>query len=127
MNPRLSSVGKEVQSAQVLYLKPDPLHFHEKPYKLRYDPGEEIPRSNCVNETQTITVKNLRGVEQHATLENDGFMWLPFHTSLTTEELYTPEVVQDRYYSEVRSLLFQHLGASRIEILEHQVCLRSWK
>ncbi|KAF2727238.1 hypothetical protein EJ04DRAFT_506033 [Polyplosphaeria fusca] len=112
--------GSDVQTAEVLYLKRDGIHAHEKPYKLRYDPGEGNPRSNCTNETRTIEIRNLRGVEGMVTMEDDGFMWLPLQSSLAYDDFWDPARVREVYYNEIRQLLFETLRPSHIEILEHQ-------
>ncbi|ORX98665.1 hypothetical protein BCR34DRAFT_640632 [Clohesyomyces aquaticus] len=88
---KLSPNVSGVQTADVLYLKREAHHQHEKPFKLRYDPGEGIPRSNCTNESCNIKIHDLRGNESSASLKSNGFAWLPLRSSLASEEFYDDE------------------------------------
>lgn len=111
----------DTQKAEVLYLKREAHHEHEKPYKLRYDPGNGFPRTNCANEPHSISIQSLRGNEDRLTLERDGFAWLPLRSSLSPDQFYKAENVKSQYYSEIRSLIMDYLRPSHLKVLEHQV------
>jgi hypothetical protein len=112
----------DAKTTNVLYLKRDERYLYEKPYKLRYDPGEGISRTNCTNESKTIEVRSLRGNENQLTLDEHGFTWLELHSALSSDEFYKAEQVEKVYYAELRHLLKELLLPDRIEFLEHQVC-----
>ena len=113
------------QVASFLYLEPDPRHEKEKPYKLRYEPGEGIPRSNMSNEKQDgIVVRDVRNEEQESLAER-GYTWVKLQSALSPDEFYDETKVKEIYYAELRELLQKLLNPKRIEILEHNVCYAS--
>jgi len=113
------------QVASFLYLEPDPRHEKEKPYKLRYEPGEGIPRSNVSNEKQDgIVVRDVRNEEQESLAER-GYTWVNLQSALSPDEFYDETKVKEIYYAELRGLLQKLLNPKRIEILEHNVCCTS--
>jgi hypothetical protein len=97
-------------------------HQEEKPYKLRYDPGDEIQRTNCTNESvDGIKVYNIRGGEHEFTIEKEGFAVVQLESKLTPEEFYDDDKVKMVYYEELKELLKNRSGATRVEVLEHGV------
>lgn len=115
------SAGVNHVTASFLYLQRDAIHLREKPYKLRYDPGEGIPRTNIKNERRDgITITDIRGNEE-ARFDERGYTWLRLESALSPEQFYDNDAVRTVYYQELRSLLHQLLNPSRIEILEHRV------
>jgi len=106
----------------LVFLKRDSKFLTEKPYRLRYDPGGEIPRTNCETQVQTdVLVRDIRGSEAKYTLDRNGFQVLRLDSKLAPEEFHDRERVKDVYYEELRELLMQELGAKRVEVLEHGV------
>lgn len=109
-------------STDLVFLKPDEKFLYEKPYRLRYDPGDEIPRSNC--ETQihkNIAIHDIRGAEAKYTLDRNGFQVLKLESKLTPQEFHNEERVRSVYYEELKELLKRTFGAKRVEVLEHGV------
>ena len=107
---------------ELVFLRRESKHNTEKPYKLQYDPGEGLPRSNCINEATTdITIQDIRGRENQFTLEREGFAYRRMKSSLAPEEFYHEERVKKVYYQELQQFLMKNLGAKRVEILEHGV------
>jgi len=106
----------------LIFLKPDEKHLHEKPYRLRYDPGGTIPRTNCETQVQkNVLVHDIRGTEAKYTLDRNGFQVLKMESRLTPEEFHDRERVKSVYYDELKELLKRTFGARRVEILEHGV------
>src|ERR1700750_1613222 len=91
---------------ELWFLQREDKHEAEKPYKLRYDPGEDVPRSNCTNElVHQITVHDIRGREGDFTIEREGFTVSRLVTKLTPEEFDDDKKIQEVYYAELRELL----------------------
>jgi hypothetical protein len=106
----------------LIFLKRDSKFLTEKPYRLRYDPGGEFPRTNCETQVQTnVLVRDIRGSEVKYTLNRNGFQVLRMNSKLTPEEFHDRELVKGIYYEELSDLLKRELGAKRVEILEHGV------
>jgi hypothetical protein len=106
----------------LVFLHRDDKHKTEKPYKLQYDPGENIPRWNCVNENQSdIRLHDIRGRETEFTLEKQGFAVYNLNSKLLPADYDDETKVKKVYYEELRALLKKRLGVSRVEILEYGV------
>jgi hypothetical protein len=106
----------------LVFLHKDEKHKTEKPYKLQYDPGEDIPRWNCENESQSgIRIHDIRGKEDQFTLEKQGFAVYNLHSKLSPEDFDDESKVKKVYYEELKKLLKETLGARRVEILEYGV------
>lgn len=107
----------------LIFLKPDSRYIHEKPYRLRYDPGDAIPRTNCETDVKRdVTVRDIRGRETDYTLNRNGFQVVRLDSKLTPEDFHDRAKVKAVYYQELRELLQRTLGAKKVEVLEHGVC-----
>jgi hypothetical protein len=107
---------------ELVFLQRDEKHKAEKPYKLQYDPGEDIPRWNCQNEAQSgIRVHDIRGREKEFGLEKQGFAVFKLESKLAPEDFDDEQKVKKIYYQELSRLLRETLGAKRVEILEHGI------
>lgn len=110
----------------LIFLKPDPKYDHEKPYRLRYDPGDAIPRTNCETDVQKgIIVHDIRGREAEYTLNRNGFQVVRLDSKLTPDDFHDRAKVKAVYYQELKDLLKRTLGAKRVEVLEHGVSSHS--
>jgi hypothetical protein len=117
----LPSGKKNHVTASFLYLQRDAIHRQEKPYKLRYDPGEGISRTNIKNEKREgVVITDIRGNEE-ANFDKRGYTWMRLESALSPEQFYDKDAVRQTYYAELRNLLHQLLKPSRVEILEHTV------
>ncbi|KAH7396720.1 putative CmcJ-like methyltransferase [Phaeosphaeria sp. MPI-PUGE-AT-0046c] len=106
----------------LIFLKPDPKYAHEKPYRLRYDPGEAIPRTNCETKVQkNVTIHDIRGKEAEYTLHRNGFQVARLDSKLKPDDFHDRAKVKSVYYPELKELLKQTLGAQRVEVLEHGI------
>ncbi|KAF2736408.1 putative CmcJ-like methyltransferase [Polyplosphaeria fusca] len=108
--------------ASLTFLKPDPLHDHEKPYRLRYDPGPGIPRTNCTTLSQeNIVIKDIRGQEDAYSLDQNGFEVVELESELSPKAFLDIERVKDVWYDELSTMLKNRYGAKRVEVLEHGI------
>jgi hypothetical protein len=121
----------------LVFLRRESKHNTEKPFKLQYDPGEGLPRTNCINEgTNDITIHDFRGKEEDFTLEQQGFAVRSLRSKLEPDEFLDDDKVKSVYYDELKELVKRELGAKRVEVLEHgartalsllsPVCTLSW-
>ena len=109
-------------TSELVFLQRDPIHETEKPYKLQYDPGNGLPRKNCVDELREgIVIHDIRGKEHEFTLEQNGFCMAKLESKLRPEDFDDDSNVKKVYYSELKLLLETKFKASRVEILEHGV------
>lgn len=109
----------------LVYLKRDERHEHEKPYRLQYEPEEGLPRSNFeIERRKSIQIHDMRGKEDVFTMESNGFEILHLDSKMLPEDFDNEERVKTIYYDELRTLLRKHFKARRVEILEHGVSYR---
>lgn len=119
----LATKGVNDILTSLVHLRRDIVHQTVKPYRLQYDPGEVLPRTNCANETrQDILIRDLRSCDQGFTFERNGFDVLNLDTQLQVDQFYNTLQVKNVFYPEVRALLYEYFNdAKRVEIMEHQV------
>lgn len=109
-------------SSNLIYLERDDKHTQEKPYKLQYDPGDSLPRTNTVNKQHgPISIHDLRSLEKPMSFDKNGFCVVDLATHLEPEDFYDAQKVKNGYYPELQALLLDKFGAARVEILEHLV------
>jgi hypothetical protein len=106
----------------LVFLQREDKHKTEKPYKLQYDPGDDIPRWNCKNETQSgVRIHDIRGKEDQFTLDKQGFAVYRLNSKLSPEDFDDDAKVKKVYYHELSQLLIDTLGAARVEVLEYGI------
>ncbi|KAF6228795.1 hypothetical protein HO173_011643 [Letharia columbiana] len=122
--PKIKAASDTVEdiAVELIHLVRTDLHEREKPYKLQYDPGNGIPRSNCTNQIyDSIIVRDLRACRESLSFDVNGFTVLDMESKLKSSEFYDEARVKDVYYMELKDLLCQFFDSSRVEILEHSV------
>ena len=107
--------------APIYYLRRDEIHSDIKPFKLTYDPGKEIPRSNCTYEKVYTLISDLRHETKPYNFTENGFNLLPLASALSPDQFDDRHLVESIYYEELRQLLIRFFRATRVEILEHIV------
>ncbi|KAF2117450.1 hypothetical protein BDV96DRAFT_611800 [Lophiotrema nucula] len=116
------AVVPEDVTTTLAFLKPDPRHEQEKPYRMRYDPGPDIPRTNCETQSQSdITIHDIRHVKGDYMLERNGFEVVELKSRLAAEEFYDEEKVKNVWYLELKEMCKRKYGAKRVEVLEHGI------
>lgn len=122
--PKIKAASDTVEdiAVELIHLVRTDLHEREKPYKLQYDPGNGIPRSNCTNQIyDSIIVRDLRACRESLSFDVNGFTVLDMESKLKSSEFYDEARVKDVYYMELKDLLCQFFDSSRVEILEHSI------
>lgn len=122
--------GNQVPSKDVfsnlLFLRKSELHNETKPYKLNYDPGDALPRTNTTNESCTVSIRDLRERLNQFSYDRNGFTVLDMESKLRPEDFDDLVLVKTVYYREVQALLLDFFGATRVEIMEHMVNRILW-
>ena len=107
---------------ELVFLEHDSRHRTEKPYKLQYDPGDEIPRWNCQNEPHNgIRIEDMRGREHDFSISTHGFQVMKLSSQLPAVDFYDDAKVKTVYYDELKTLLKASFRADGVEILEHGI------
>lgn len=106
-------------SAPVMFLKPDPLYDHEKPYAIASDPPPGIKKSNISNISYETIITNSRGYETEFSLYTTGFEWVRQPLVLSSKD----EEGIDKYIATMESFLKRHLSASSVIAYDYVVCI----
>ena len=109
----------------LVHLKREIIHQDVKPFRLQYDPGQGLPRTNCANETrQGILIRDVRSFLKEFSFEKNGFAVLNTKTQMTPDDFNDKDRVRDVFYEEIKQLLSQYFAdAKHIVIMEHQASL----
>lgn len=117
-----SCKADEIITTQLTYLKVDPRHKYEKPYRVTYNTRGALPWTNASDEVKKASIKNFRLVQSSDNLDVFGFSVKTLQSSLSCHELEDSKSVKERFYPEVTRLLEQTFPeAAHIEIFDHGV------
>lgn len=105
------------------FLAKDALYESEKPYKFKYAADVGIPTSNLRYQKQEpIKISSIRGRERDFTIEKNGFAVLRICRDVSYDDFSTEAGIQ-RYRDLVAEQVKTHLGADKVQVYEHRVCL----
>ncbi|KAF7531310.1 hypothetical protein G7054_g8989 [Neopestalotiopsis clavispora] len=122
INKTTSNQADEVISTQLSYLKVDPRHKQEKPYRVLYSTQGLFRQTNTINEDQPVLIRNFRSIQNSESLDQFGFSVKTLQSSLGPQEFENKKKVEQWYYPEVKQLLQQTFPeAANIEILDHGI------
>ncbi len=113
--------GTSTVASEMSFLKRDPLWAHEKPYRMRYQPTEEIPRTNFILEILPVSVRDMRGMLPKLSLDTNGFEVHELNTKLGYTEFFDYERVTSVYVKEVQQLVKQVCQAKHAHPLDYEV------
>lgn len=121
-----ASIPNSQLTTDLFFLEKDEKHKSEKPYKLQYDAGDALPRTNTVNkEYGPIHLEDIRYAQKALSFEKNGFAVVDMPSQMAAEDFYDASTVRGKYYAELKALLLIEFGATRVEILEHLVSTQS--
>ena len=100
------------------YLAPLDEYLKEKPYHSRLPFLNGLRRTNIVGRKYEVEVYNIRGYEDHFTLEESGFRFLPFPVKMSS---WTDQSVQSEYLPMVSTWLAQYFACRKAEIYSYNV------
>ena len=106
------------------FLTRDDLYEREKPYQLRYDVEEGIPKTNLRHKKQELLkIQNIRGREEQFSFEKNGFTVLKLDEEVAYDDFSQPEGIR-RYLDIVAEQLRLKLDADTVQVYQFQVRLR---
>ena len=105
------------------FLARDSLYKNEKPYKFKYAADIGIPTSNLrYKKEEPVKVSSIRGREREFTIEKNGFAVLKMCHDMSSDDFNTEAAIQ-RYRDLVAEQVKTYLGADKVQVYEHRVCL----
>ncbi|PVH93911.1 hypothetical protein DM02DRAFT_603318 [Periconia macrospinosa] len=102
-----------------------PEHDTIKPYALRYQPDDDLPRTNFVAEKREIEVRDVRDWQDDLDFDRCGFKIMPFQTSMHHDEYTDAKKIKEVYLPELRDRVQSALGAAHVYVLDYAVRSRS--
>lgn len=117
-----SLLGEVTRTASFQYIKHDPLHEHEKPYRLnKFTPPEGLATTNIEFETHCdASLSDLRGQEDYLDLERDAFKFINYPSTVKPENVGESLL---SYCEESIQLIKDQLNPDRVICYEALVSL----
>lgn len=92
----------------------------EKPYSLRFPPGDDLAQSNILTEEHRIRVDSMRGRNDLA-LETSGFEVMSFTSHLTYRDFENPDKIAHGLLPAMCRKLKEHLKARHVVAIDFSV------
>jgi hypothetical protein len=105
--------------SELCFLGRDGLYQTEKPYCLRFDPLDDIPRHNLNIDPKRILIADARSMD--AGIEKNGFGLTTIPTALTYVDFTNSEKIERTYALEVQNHLKHISGARHARIIDYNV------
>ncbi|EME42540.1 hypothetical protein DOTSEDRAFT_155389 [Dothistroma septosporum NZE10] len=111
----------DILKAPIGFLKRSPVFEHEEPYAFRYQADGLEKLTNMETELVDVDVRDLRGQEQNANLDDCGFEVWKLRSSMLYEQFDDPDAINSIYVAEVKKHLMEASGTDHIEIIRVRV------
>mmetsp|Transcript_15066 Transcript_15066/g.31482 ORF Transcript_15066/g.31482 Transcript_15066/m.31482 type:complete len:308 (+) Transcript_15066:74-997(+) len=93
-----------------------------EPFQYTYQREDGGEQTNAKREDKMVTILDARDEQCSLSLDRHGMILVPHITALPTRDFYErQDRIMGEYYDEVRGLVQQATGASRVIIFDHQV------
>jgi hypothetical protein len=112
--------GAPVQS-ELTFLQKSPLWDLEKPYRLRYMPFGDIPRTNILLETFGVSLYDIRPSIANLSLDVNGYEIHHLDSRLGYADFFDYEKVHSVYMKEVQELVKEVCRAKHAHTLDYEV------
>lgn len=115
-----STMSKVIES-DMYFLENDPIYGEEKPYSMRFYPGDVCPQSNIKRSKQRVVFNDMRTQESKMQLDECGFEVLPMRSHMEYEDFGDRIKIENVYLKELAEAIKQRLGATYVHVIEHTV------
>ncbi|SPO03436.1 uncharacterized protein DNG_06119 [Cephalotrichum gorgonifer] len=106
---------------EMCFLKRDALWDHEKPYRMRYVPIGNVPKTNFLLETIPVRVRDARNARPTLSLDTNGFEFHDLSSELDYDEFFDYDRVRSVYMREVQDLLKKVCRAKHVHPLDYEL------
>lgn len=96
----------------------------EKPHTYTYELPPGQPRSNIVEDRQTVSLYDMRPIAEGLSLDVEGYALLTAPTA--AGDLYDEDELRRVYYPETERIVAQATGGARVVIFDHTIRRRQW-
>lgn len=112
-------LSDDIVGTLVFAERENPKHAVEKPYNMRFDPGNGLARSNMEYETQKVKLHDLRYKDFN--FDQHGLQMVEHQSTMQYEDFANATMVEDIYLSEVATMLEKLLNVHDVYIFEYVV------
>lgn len=123
--PFSSTPNMTAVDGAINFLARDGRYEDEKPYYLKFPPPAGFARDNLVYDLQVKQVEDVRGREDGFSVAANGFAVMQLDEELAYDEYDDRSKVESVYCRQVAQGVRKLLGASRVQVFEHVVCIRA--
>lgn len=108
--------------ASIHFLRKNAIYEQERPYLLRYLPGnQDWPQSNVELEVKQVLLQDLRHLPAPLDFERCGIQITKIDTPMRYEDFWDQLKVEQTYLESVRLHVRQALGATEVFVIPHIV------
>ncbi|KAI9154909.1 Scytalone dehydratase-like protein Arp1 [Paramyrothecium foliicola] len=107
--------------AELTFLRRSPLWDHEKPYRMRYMPVEDVPKTNFLLDTFSVSLCDVRPYIPRLSLDHNGFEVHRLESRLEYNDFFDYDKVRSIYIKEVQDLVKQVCGAKHAHPLDYEL------
>nr|POE75759.1 hypothetical protein CFP56_67778 [Quercus suber] len=108
-------------TSPMYFIAPQQKTSSEKAYQLKYDPPDGFPPTNIVSDEYSPTIEDVRGQENHFSVDRNGFAILEIEDRLSYNDYGDETKIRQTYFPHVAEAVKKLLGAARVQIFEHVV------
>jgi hypothetical protein len=100
------------------YLAPLELYEIEKPFFSQLPCGTQLPRTNLVERSYPVEIRDICGKESLFKLDEAGFQFMQFPSKISD---WTDENVQSEYLPDLSAWLKEYFGCEKVFIYNYNV------
>ncbi|KAG8667967.1 hypothetical protein FPOAC1_012809 [Fusarium poae] len=106
-------------NGELTFLQRHDMYDTVKPYSLRYDPPDDIPRHNLQTEKKEVQIHDARGI--NPSLEVNGFMLTSVSTTMKYDDFRDEKLIETVYAKELEGHIKNLFGASVVKVIDYNV------
>jgi hypothetical protein len=108
----------KIQVDSIIYLAPLKLYDTQKPYLSKLPCGTQLRRTNVVERSYQVEIRNICGKESLFKLDEAGFQFMQFPIKISD---WTDESVQSEYLPDLSAWLKEYFSCERVFIYNYNV------
>lgn len=114
--PRLKRSSCHLVVAPIGFLTKDAVFDHEEPYAFKYQADGLEKLTNMETEMRRVTLYDLRGQEEMASLDTCGFEIRTLRSKMTYEQFEDQQCIKKIYLEDIKKQMREDLGALSVKI-----------
>lgn len=110
--------------APIGFLAKSPVFQHEEPYAFRYKAELPVPQTNMEMQDEKVDVCDMRGQEEMASLDINGFEVRKLRSKMTYNDFESQTLIERIYIPDIKAQLCEDFGAVAVDIERVRVSRR---